>query len=278
MGGGSYNYLSSKDRSTTLYSGMSREETFRNKKIDSLMDIRNKSFRESRDGEEHPDSYPIIIALDVTGSMGHIPEDLIKGSFPEIMKKIIDSGIPHPQVCFLGIGDHECDSAPLQVGEFETSDELMEKWLTKTYIEGGGGGNLGESYLLAWYFASRHTSCDSFEKRGKKGTLITIGDEPTLKSVGASDIQKIFGETPEEGILTASELLKEAKKTWDVYHINCMDWSGTYERTQNTWKEYLGEDFINTQTSTGKDIDEIIPKLVLQSYTGKKDEEILIGE
>lgn len=276
MGGGSYSYLGSKSRSS-YYKNMSREETFKNKKIDPLMDIKNKSIRESRDGEEHPDSYPIIIALDVTGSMGHIPENLIKGIFPEIMKRIIDSGIPHPQVCFLGIGDHECDSAPLQVGEFETSDELMEKWLTKTYIEGGGGGNSGESYLLAWYFASRHTSCDAFEKRGKKGTLITIGDEPTLKSIESGDIQKIFGERPEETTLTASTLLEEARRTWEVYHINCIDWSGKDQRTQNTWKDYLGEDFINTQTSTGTDIYRIIPKLVLQSYVGREDEEILIG-
>lgn len=276
MGGGSYDYLKSKLR-TSSYEGMSREETFRNRHLDPLMDIRKKSFRESRDGEEHPDSYPVIIALDVTGSMGHIPESLIKGVFPEIMKKIIDSGIPHPQVCFLGIGDHEWDSAPLQVGEFETSDELMEKWLTKTYIEGGGGGNSGESYLLAWYFASRHTSCDAFEKRGKKGTLITIGDEPTLKSIDSEDIQRIFKETPEESVLTASSLLEEARRTWDVYHINCTDYSGKLPRTQETWREYLGEDFINTQTSTGEDIVNIIPSLVLQSYKGK-DEEILIGD
>lgn len=277
MGGGSYNYLSSKSRSIT-YKSMSREETFHNKHLDLLMDIKTKPFRESRDGEEHPDSYPIIIALDVTGSMGQIPEDLIKGVFPEIMKKIIDSGIPHPQVCFLGIGDHECDSAPFQVGEFETSDELMEKWLTKTYIEGGGGGNAGESYLLAWYFASRHTSCDAFEKRGKKGILITIGDEPTLKSIPSGVIREIFGETPEEESILASKILEEAQKTWNIYHINVMDWSGMRSRTQDSWRDYFGGNLINTQSSTGKDIIDIIPGLVFQSYSGNEDEEILIGE
>ena len=274
MGGGSYNYLKSVSRSSS-YKEMSREETFRNRSIDPLMDIKNKPFRESRDGEDHPDSYPIILALDVTGSMGHIPEDLIKGVFPEIMKKIIDSGIPHPQVCFLGIGDHECDNAPLQVGEFETSDELMEKWLTKTYIESGGGGNSGESYLLAWYFASRHTSCDAFEKRGKKGTLITIGDEPTLKSIPVKSVMRIFGETPETEV-TASQLLEEARKTWDIYHINVTDWSGRMTRTKESWESYLGENLVETQSSKGEDIVDIIPGLVIQSYSG--DENILIGD
>lgn len=35
--------------------------------------------RECRDSEEHPESLPIIIALDVTGSMGMVPHSLITG-------------------------------------------------------------------------------------------------------------------------------------------------------------------------------------------------------
>ena len=69
------------------------------------------------------------------------------------MDKIIQSGIKDPQVLFLAIGDHECDTSPLQVGQFESSDELLEHWLTHVWLEGGGGGNRGESYALAWHFA-----------------------------------------------------------------------------------------------------------------------------
>ena len=103
-----------------------------------------KVIREARDSEEHPNSFPIIIGLDVTGSMGYIPKELIKNGFPEMMKKIMDEGVEHAQVCFMGIGDEECDSAPIQMGQFETSDELCEKWLKAIYLEGGGGGNDGE--------------------------------------------------------------------------------------------------------------------------------------
>jgi hypothetical protein len=38
-------------------------------------------FQESRDSEVHPNSVPIILGLDVTGSMGHIPYDLIRKVF-----------------------------------------------------------------------------------------------------------------------------------------------------------------------------------------------------
>ena len=58
----------------------------------------------------------------------------------------------------------KCDSAPLQVGQFESSDELLDKWLTNIYFEAGGGGNGGESYALAWYFAALKTATDSMEK------------------------------------------------------------------------------------------------------------------
>ena len=106
MGGGSYSYMSAHARSTErtrAYSHLSdsaaMEKAFTQKRIDPEMVINGK-VRESRDSQEHPNSFPIIIALDTTGSMGHIPMDLIKGSFPEIMKSIIEAGIPDPQVLF----------------------------------------------------------------------------------------------------------------------------------------------------------------------------------
>ena len=164
MGGGSYDPIASRSRSTTYYQTMSREEVFKQRKIDPEMDPKKITVRESRDSEEHPESFPIIIALDETGSMGHIPELIIKNVLPDIMESILNAGVKDPQVMFMGIGD--CcfmEQAPLQVGQFESSDELMEKWLTKVYLEGKGGGNRHESYSLAWYFADRHIVTDAWE-------------------------------------------------------------------------------------------------------------------
>lgn len=220
--------------------------------------------REARDSEEHPTSLPIIISLDVTGSMGVIPEYLIKFGFPEIMKKIMDEGIEHPQVCFLGIGDHYTDIAPIQVGQFESSDELLDKWLKIIWLEGHGGGNGGESYSLAWYFAARHTSIDSLLKRGQKGILITIGDEPCHGSLGCDSIKKLFGDTL-EGVrdIEASQILKEAQESWHVYHINLQDYMGRKPSVQEGWKKYLGERVINTEDGNGVDIPDIISGIIL---------------
>lgn len=263
MGGGTYSFDRASARSSS-YRAQSREQIFSNRGLDPLMDIRGK-VRESCDSEEHPTSYPIIIGLDVTGSMGQVPENLIKEAFPEIMKAVMEKGVEHAQVCFVGIGDHYSDDAPIQVGQFETSDELTEKWLKAIYIEGGGGGNNGESYQLAWYFAAFHTKIDSFEKRGIKGTLITIGDEPCHSSVQGSVLKQLFGEG--EGEMLTSQLLKDVQKKWDIYHINVNDYANERYGSDRKWRELIGGDrMVQSESMESKEIGDIIASLIITSY------------
>ena len=263
MGGGFYSFDRAQARSAN-YQTRSREEIFTNRAIDPLMIIKDK-VRESCDSEEHPNSYPIIIGLDVTGSMGRVPENLIKEAFPEIMKTIMDKGVEHAQICFVGIGDHYSDDAPIQVGQFETSDELTEKWLKAIYIEGGGGGNNGESYQLAWYFAAYHTKIDSFEKRGIKGTLITIGDEPCHASVSGKVLRELFGEG--EGEVLTSQLIKEVQKKWDVYHINVNDWTSDNYGSPRKWEDLLSDDhFALSESMESEEIGNILSAIIVSSY------------
>lgn len=273
MGGGYYSYSDASTRSYKLRSSnVSREEIFRNRKMDKDMDIKGK-VRESCDGVDHPKSYPIIIALDVTGSMGVVPENLIKEGFPEIMKKIMDEGVEDPQVCFVGFGDYYTDDAPIQVGQFESSDELTEKWLKAIWLEGGGGGNGSESASLAYYFAARHTKIDSFIKRNKKGVLITISDDACNGVIDERTAKTLFGDGEKD--VTTSEILEEVKKTWDVYHINLMDYLGQHDYVRTNWKNLLGDHCIETECGDGKDIPSIISGIVLRSYNESASSEKL---
>jgi len=270
MGSGTYSYTAAADRSSsrasyaaTVSDTVFREQVFTKRSLDEEMNIYGK-IRESRDSEEHPNSFPIIIALDTTGSMGHIPQELITGAFPEIMKNIIEAGIPDPQVCFIGVGDTYYDDAPIQCGQFESSDELMEKWLQKVYLEGGGGGNTGESYNLAWYFANYHTVTDAWEKRNQKGVIITIGDEPCLKEIPKDDITTLFGDPVQSG-KTSSTLLSEVKEKWEVFHIH-MGTESYYSSVINKWEELIGNDNLFVVPRTNSSIISVISSIILNTY------------
>ena len=68
-----------------------------------------------------------------------------------------------PQIMFGAIGDATCDRVPLQIGQFE-SDNRMDDDLGRIVLEGGGGGQMTESYELAMYFMARHTALDCFDQ------------------------------------------------------------------------------------------------------------------
>lgn len=227
--------------------GASADDIFTNNRTGRASDQmlpKGVKFRESRDSDIHPDSLAIAVFLDETGSMGRIPEVLVREKLGPLMNTLIDHGVPHPQILFGGIGDHHSDNYPLQVGQFESGTAELDKWLTDIYLEGNGGGQSRESYTLAWLFAARHTSCDCFEKRGQKGFLFTIGDEAAWDVLQANALKAIMG-YPEAEDLTDAQLLEEVQRTYHVFHIHVNE--GSYRDDANVlgyWKKMLAERLI----------------------------------
>src|SRR5262249_45156880 len=123
----------------------------------------------------------------------------------------------HPQILIGAVGDATCDTAPLQVGQFESGIEIEED-LGKLFLEGGGGGQVTESYELAMYFMARHTSVDCFEKRGKRGHLFVIGDEKPYPLVKRREVSRYIGDRIQADIPVA-ELIAELERTYDVYYV-----------------------------------------------------------
>ena len=264
MGGGSYGYAERVRFNSQQYKpSVSREEVFRQKKIHEDMNVKGK-VRECKFSEEHPNAFPIIIALDVTGSMGHIPDNLIRTGLPDIMKKILESGVKDPQVCFMAIGDQYSDASPIQVGQFESSDELMDKWLKLVWLEGKGGGNQAESYQLAWYAALNHTACD-WITNGRKGVLITIGDVGVHRSISRERLLGLFGHSEVKSDLSTSDLYNKTEADWDIWHINVSDYQGQRDYVKQSL-EFLGDHLVNTEDPNGSDIPQLIAGIILQSY------------
>lgn len=226
-------------------STMSREQIFTRRSIDNGMNPKGVQFREARDSDTNPETTPIIIGLDVTGSMGYIPEYMVKDGLGRMVSEILERRpITDPTVLIAGIGDAMMrDRAPLQVGQFE-SDLVIANWLEALYLEGGGGGNGIESYDLAYYFGAFHTRTDAHELRNRPGVIITIGDEGPNPVTKREHVAEIIGGSIEIDV-QFSDLIQTVRQMYIPYHIIISEGShaSTYgaERLQRDWGNYLGQ-------------------------------------
>lgn len=203
--------------------------------------------RESRDSDEHPNSNAIGIMFDVTGSMGRIPVELQKKLAGLMGLLVRKDYITDPQLLFGAIGDVRArDTSPLQVGQFESGNE-MEGDLSKIFIESGGGGNTGESYDLAMWFFANKTSIDCFEKRGDKGYLFTIGDEPFFDQIRKNDVKEVFGDDL-QGNESIESVVEKLKEKYNYFHI--LPDKGYHSHSSiKGWKELLGQNVLTLDDS-----------------------------
>ena len=199
--------------------------------------------RESRDSDEHPESLALAVLFDVTGSMRSVPRTL-QTKLPDLLGLLMRKGyVEHPQILFGAVGDATCDNAPLQIGQFE-SDNRMDDDLGKILLEGGGGGQMTESYELAMYFMARHTAMDCLDKRGRRGYLFLIGDELAYPKVKKREIAKVIGGRPEHDVPLES-IVEELKRRFDVYFIIPEGASHSRDdRLLDFWRGLLGQNVI----------------------------------
>lgn len=219
-------------------SKQTREQIFTQVGIHADLDPKNIKFREAVDSAANPESTPIIIGADETGSMGVLAEEIIKRGLGTVMKEIYDrKPVPDPQIMCMALGDAYSDRAPLQVTQFEASIVLADQ-VKNFYLEGNGGGNGGESYALAWWFAAYKCVTDSYKKRKRKGFLFTIGDESPHSVLTKDQIVRFCGVGCERDI-PVKELLNVASEYWNIFHLIVKPVSG--QNVIADWKALLNE-------------------------------------
>ncbi len=198
-----------------IKSSSSVQEIFTSKKMDPKYDPKNINIRESRDSEDSPESTPVIIAFDDTASMGYLAAEIAQNSLNKTVTEIYDKKpVTNPHVMCAAFGNAG-DMAPLQVTQFEADIRIVEQ-LLDLWIVLRGLGDSGDP--LVWYFAAKHTSIDSFRKRGKKGFLFTIGDDYIKGSIRGHHINDIFGDEKVRD-MTPEQILEMAKEEYHVFHI-----------------------------------------------------------
>ena len=214
-------------------------DIYRSRQMRPNLDPNGVKYRESCDSMDNPASTAIIFGLDVTGSMGYLSEEIAKGALNRTMLEIYEKEpVTNPHIMFQAIGDSKTDDAPLQVTQFEADIRIAEQ-LLDVWFEGRGGGNGGESYLLSWYFADKHTKIDCYDKRGEKGFLFTIGDERCHKILTKAEIKRVFGDLTFRDY-SAEALYEKASRRYEIFHIVMKAGACKAQNSGEDWKQLIG--------------------------------------
>lgn len=251
MGGGTFDSKAYASFTSSTV-GKRTEEIYKSRSIHKDLDPKDVKLRESRDSEDNPNATPIIVGIDVTGSMGMLADVIARKGLGTLFEGILDrKPVPDPHIMFMAIGDANYDSAPLQVSQFEADARIIEQ-LTNIYIEHGGGGNGYESYNLPWYFAGFHTEHDSMVKRGKRGYLFTLGDEEAPGDLTAEQIKTVIGDDL-QSTLSSKDMLEIAQRSYHVFHVIIEE--GSYARSRmdkvvDSWVDMLGQSVIRLSDHT----------------------------
>ena len=282
MGYGSYNANDWKKlkKSKNISASSTEKEIFVRKEINPKFDPKYIGTREARDSQDHPNSTPIILGLDVTGSMGYLASEIASNALNETMMKLYSTkAVEDPAIMFAAYGDF-LDDAPLQVTQFESdiriAEQLMDLWL-----ELHGQGMVAPEYL--WYFAARHTSLDAYEKKKKKGFLFTIGDNADVRPMNTArksaddyvdpeQFREVFGEEPEEG-MTIEKIVKEASQKFEIFHLTIPT-----AYTQNEIPEYFNRLLPGHVLSLHREEYKMLPEIlisIMQVMNGADKEEVI---
>lgn len=246
MGYGGYSY-EAHQAITTARAALPAQKVFTQKGVHPSMNPLGVKLRECRDSPDHPNSVPICFALDVSGSMGDIPRELAQRELPTFMKTLLDTGVADPQVLFTAFCDARYDDTPLQVGQFESTAELMDTWLTRTCLEAVVRGTSytgklqgGESYELTLYWIAKHTVHDAWEKRKKKGYLIMTGDEEAYPAVPRETVLKTLGyDIPSD--IPIADVMRDVRRAWNPFFLIPDHKRRTVE---SYWRGVFGDDVI----------------------------------
>ena len=201
--------------------------------------------RESRDSADHPESLPVMIGLDGTGSMGFLAAYMASEGLPGFVENLLQrKTLTDSHLMFLVYGDAvACDKQPLQMTQFEADNRICTQ-LRDLWLEGCGGGNNYESQDLVWAAAAFKTVSDSWEKRQKKGYLFTIGDELFPKVSDKDYLRNLLKKEVTQVPSTPGELLQAAQEKYHVFHLVVKE--GNYAKNQSArvlqdWQTHLGK-------------------------------------
>lgn len=217
---------------------------------------------------------PLVIAVDVTGSMGEWPA-VIFSKLPYLEhegKEYLGEGL---EISFAAIGDYFSDKYPLQVQPFVKGKELTT-CLKKLINEQGGGGSSQESYDLAALYYGR--KCET-PNAIQKPIFIFVGDEGIYSIVddkAATDLCHVDVPADDKKKLTPTRVFGELQEKFSVYIVRkpygCSgdnSLSSAEIRIQKQWEDLIGPDHVVSLPDPNRVVDVIFG--ILAKETGRVD-------
>lgn len=212
---------------------------------------------------------PIIVALDVTGSMGNwskIIYDKLPMLFGQLM---LQNYLDDPAICFAAVGDANSDQAPLQVCEF-AQGAALDDWVSKLWLEGGGGGQNHETYELAGYFFQNKIIYDGCEGKpflfftGDEGFYPVVLEEYITAYVDSNDAG--CGNVP------AETLFKELRRKYHVFLLHRPFFDPELDRQLRAkWESVIGGEHIFELDDPKAVVDVILGAVALVSGSRNLD-------
>ena len=205
---------------------------------------------------------PIIIGVDVTGSMSSWPAAIFD-RLP-LLYQTLSQYRPNAEFCFAAIGDATCDSFPLQVNNFGKGLEL-EKHVKALFPEGKGGGHITESYELFGYFMLEHCKTP----KATSPFLLIYGDETFYDEVNPRQVKKYIGDTLER-TLPSKEVWKRLMQRFNVYHLHKPYGNSSDDEILRYWADAIGPQRIIKVPSEDRAVD--IGMGIIAKYWGEFDD------
>lgn len=164
--------------------GKATEEIYSSRTMNKNLNPHGVKIRESRDSADNPNSTPLIVGLDVTGSMGIIADVIAREGLGTLFTGILErKPITDPHVMFMAIGDANCDQAPLQVSQFEADKRIIEQ-LTQIYLEHGGVVETTKHLVHETHAKIGYSQSDEI-------SLVWLADGPDSDVVFSGKLQKM---------------------------------------------------------------------------------------
>lgn len=216
----------------------------------------------------HTDSNaPLVIACDVTGSMGESPATIFsKCPYLDLEgKEYLGDDLA---ISFAAIGDAYSDNYPLQVRPFAKGLDLKKR-LEELIIEGGGGGQSMETYDLAALYYATHVEMPN----ALNPIFVFIGDEGLYEFVDKAQAKR-WTRTTLEKRMSYKEVLQALQQKYAVYCIRqpysktgTDKMSATDKKIHKQWADVLGEDHMAFLPDATRIVDVIFG--ILAKETGR---------